>query len=107
MSDAAQLPKIGRSDHYCILVKGHADEPTQKPCKQTIRRRDTRPSSLREFSQWITSHPWIDFYSTNSCQDKFDIFQRTIIDALDRFCPTQVIRHCDILYSHIQQTLDE
>ena len=95
MSDPVQLPKIGRSDHYCILVKRHADEPTQKLYKHTITRRDTRPSRLREFGQWITSHSWIEFYSANSCQDKFDIFQGTIIDALDRFCPTQVIRlHC-------------
>ena len=27
MSDPVQLPKIGKSDHYCILVKRRADEP--------------------------------------------------------------------------------
>ena len=89
MSDPVQHPKIGRSDHYCILVKRHAIEPTQKPYKQSY---VVTYNLADSESQWITSHSWIEFYSANSCQEKFDIFQRTIIDALDRFCPTQVIR---------------
>ena len=91
-SDPVQLPKIGRSDHYCILVKRHVDKPTLEPHKHTVTRRDMRPSRLREFGRWITSHLWTEFYSAHSCQDKFEIFQHTITDALDRFCPVQVSR---------------
>ena len=47
-----QIPKIGLSDHYGVLVQ--QAPPTQKCGYHTIIKRDTRDSALRGFGRWIT-----------------------------------------------------
>ena len=42
MSSPVQLPKIGKSDHYTILVEKRQCENTCKPHKKSATRRDTR-----------------------------------------------------------------
>ena len=49
LSDPKQLPKIGRSDHYCVFVQQAPS--TQEGGKRTIIKRDTRDSALRDFGR--------------------------------------------------------
>ena len=51
-----QLPKIGASDHYSVLVAPVI--PSSHSSKLTLLRRDTRPSHIRDFGGWITSFVW-------------------------------------------------
>ena len=85
LSDPKQLPKIGRSDHYCVFVQ-------QAPSileggKRTIIKWDTRDSALRDFGRWITSFSWDEVFSLDTCEEKFDLFYRIMSDAVNRFLP--------------------
>ena len=92
LSEPVQLPKIGRSDHYSVLVNHLPRSRDDKPYNQTLPRRDMRTSCLREFGQWITTFSWDDLFKAKSCQAKFDIFQRTITKAMDKFCPVKPVK---------------
>ena len=83
--DPKQLPKIGTSDHYGVLVR--QIKSRAKPTNGTFFRRDTRDSRLRAFGQWLTTHKWNGFFSLNSCLDKFARFHSVYSEAIDRFFP--------------------
>ena len=89
LSDPKQLPKIGRSDHYCVFVQQAPS--TQEGGKRTIIKRDTRDSALRDFGRWITSFSWDKVFSLDRCEEKFDLFYRIMSDAVNRFLPFEVI----------------
>ena len=89
LSDPKQLPKIGRSDHYCVFVQQAPS--TQEGGKRTIIKRDTRDSALRDFGRWITSFSWDEVFSLDRCEEKFDLFYRIMSDAVNRFLPFEVI----------------
>ena len=90
LSDPKQLPKIGRSDHYCVVVQQVPS--TQKRSKRTIIKRDTRDSALRGFGGWITSFSWDEVFSLDRCEKKFDLFYRIMSDAVNRFLPLKSFR---------------
>ena len=90
LSDPKQLPKIGRSDHYCVLVQQVPS--TQKRGKRTIIKRDTRDSALRGFGRWITSFSWDEVFSLDRCEETFDLFYRIMSDAVKRFLPLKSFR---------------
>ena len=85
ISNPKQLPRIGRSDHYCVLVQQVPS--TQKKGKRSIIKRDTRDSALRGFGRWITSFSWDEVFSLDRCEEKFDLFYRIMSDAVNRFLP--------------------
>ena len=60
-----QQPKIGSSDHYCVLI--HPNLPSAKQSKQTKILWDTRDSNMREFGKWLTQFSWHKLYSLGSC----------------------------------------
>ena len=59
-SSPMQLPKIGASDHYSVLVAPVI--PSSRLSKLTMLCRDTRPSCIRDFGGWITSFVWDDLW---------------------------------------------
>ena len=59
-----QLPKIGASDHYSVLVAPVI--PSSCPSKLTMLRRDTRPNRIRDFGGWTTSFVWDNLYTLDS-----------------------------------------
>ena len=83
--DPKQLPKIGTSDHFGVLVQ--QTKSRAKTTNRTFFRRDTRDSRLRAFGQWITTYKWNGFFSLNSCLDKVVHFNGVIREAIDRFLP--------------------
>ena len=89
--DPLQLPKIGTSDHYSLLIYQDL-KSVGRASKITTIRRDTRDSKLRGFGQWITSFSWQHLFSTESCTEKFAIFKDTMQDALDRYLPKKSFR---------------
>ena len=90
LSDPKQLPKIGRSDHYFVLVRQVPS--TQKRGKCTIIKRDTRDSALRGFGRWITSFSWDEVFSLDRCEKTFDLLYRIMADAVNRFLPLKSFR---------------
>ena len=63
-SSLMQLPKIGASDHYSVLVAPVI--PSSRPSKLTMLRRDTRPNRIRDFGGWTTSFVWDNLYTLDS-----------------------------------------
>ncbi|XP_048590589.1 uncharacterized protein LOC125573834 [Nematostella vectensis] len=85
-----QLPKIGRSDHYGVLIQ--QAPPSQKGVKCTITKRDTRDSALRGFGSWITSFSWDEVYCLDNCKEKFELFYQILSDAINQFLPLKTFR---------------
>ena len=84
-SSPKQLPKIGASDHYSVLVAPVI--PSSRPSKLTMLRCNTRPSRIRDFGGWITSFVWDDLYALDSCEEKFKYFYKNLHEAVKRFLP--------------------
>ena len=54
MASPKQLPKLGKSDHYSVLIHPAQSPTASKITKKTIEKRDLRPSRLREFGARFT-----------------------------------------------------
>ena len=92
----SQLPKLGSSDHYCVLIKQGL---RGKTTKQTITRRDTRASCIRAFGSWITTFSWDALFALDSCKDKFDFsFRLCLLQLIDT-------SHRSITYAQYWETL--
>ena len=85
-----QLPKIGASDHYSVLVAPVI--PSSCPSKLTMLRRDTRPNRIRDFGGWTTSLVWDDLYTLDSCEEKFKYFYQNLHKAVEHFLPVRLHR---------------
>ena len=84
-SSPKQLPKIGASDHYSVLVAPVI--PSSRPSKLTMLRCNTRPRRIRDFGGWIMSFVWDDLYALDSCEEKFKYFYKNLHEAVERFLP--------------------
>ena len=82
-----QLPKLGSTDHYSVLIHPPKSSSTSKNTKIAVGRRHLRASRIRDFSQWITQQSWDDVISTTLVNEKFDIFINTLKDVVDKFLP--------------------
>ena len=83
-----QLPKIGNSDHYTVLVEPVTNAQSKLTTgTPVIYRRQMKDSNIREFGQWITSKTWNDVFELEECGGKYDLFQKTLADAIDDFFP--------------------
>ena len=87
LSEPKQLPKLGSSNHYCVLVQ---QGPHTKVSKRTISRWDMRESAINSFGRWLTSFSWDPFYRLTIAKRKLQFFITTLTDALDRFMPLKV-----------------
>ena len=67
-----QLPPIGTSDHYTILMK--AQDPPSKPDISPIRKRDLSDSSIRPFGRCIASFDWSAIFNIHDCDIKYEKF---------------------------------
>ena len=84
-----QLPKLGSTDHYTVLIHPPQSSLTSKNKKRAVSRRDLRASRIRDFGQWITQQSWDDVISITLVNKKFDIFINTLKDAVDKFLPIE------------------
>lgn len=83
-----QLPKIGNSDHYTVIVKPAINAKSKLTAsKPVLYRREMKDSNSREFGQWITSKTWNDVFELEECGEKYDLFQKTLTNAIDDFFP--------------------
>ena len=79
-----QLPPIGTSDHYTILMK--AQDPPSKPnVNLSIRKRDLRDSSIRPFGRYIASFDWSAILNTHDCDIKYEKFNDSMSAMIDNF----------------------
>ena len=84
-----QLPKLGSTDHYTVLIHPPQSSSTSKNTKIAVGRRDLRASRIRDFGQWITQQSWDDVISTTLVNEKFDISINTLKHAVDKFLPIE------------------
>lgn len=84
-ADPVQLPKIGTSDHFGVII--HYCHTQLKPTKCTISTHDMRNCRIQEFGQWITTHNWNYMYALDMCNAKADYFNRTLQSAMEKFLP--------------------
>ena len=90
----SQLPKIGRSDHYAVLIKPDTTHLICKSEKKYIIRRDLRESSLCALGRWLTNFSWESVLNLPTAKDKTEAFYNTLIRAIDTLMPTQKVKVC-------------
>ena len=90
-----QLPPIGTSDHYTILMK--AQDPPSKPDNSPIWKRDLRDSRIRPFGRYIASFDWSAILNIHDCDIKYEKFNDTMSAMIDNFFPLErtSVRKCD------------
>ena len=89
-----QLSKIGRSDHYAVLVKHNSSATNPKAAKKTILRRNLRESAIIAFGIWITSFEWGCVLGLQHAKSEFETFYNILISAVNAFLPMKKIRIC-------------
>ena len=92
---SVQLPPIGTSDHYTIIMKGQA--PLIKPDNSPICKRDFRDSRIRPFGRHITAFDWTPILNIHDCDAKYEKFNDTMTAMIDNFFPLErtKVRKCD------------
>ena len=78
-----QLPKTGTSEHFAVLIKPKIVPPNQTPPMIIISKRDLRSSRVLEFGRWITQYDWSDVLSLIHVQEKYDLFNSTLTEAVN------------------------
>lgn len=81
-----QLPKIGQSDHYTVLIKPVFPSLNIKS-NRSMYKRDMRESKIRTLGQWITEQNWSEVTTMKNCEDKYAEFYKILRDAIDKFLP--------------------
>ena len=84
--DPTQVPKLGSSEHYCVLIR-ESDVCGRNRTKFTVAKRDIRDSCLQDFGRWITGFSWEEFFELPSCKEKFQFLKSSLSEATNRFLP--------------------
>ena len=59
MASPKQLPKLGTTDHYSILIYSSQASATSKNTKIFVERRDVRASRMQDFGRWSVTYELI------------------------------------------------
>ena len=95
-SPVVQLPKIGRSDHFVVMISPCDVPPSAKErSKKVINKRDLRPSRLRDFGNWITQQRWEGVLSLTDVSDKYEFFMKLMLEAVEKYLPVRKITICN------------
>ena len=95
-SPVVQLPKIGRSDHFVVMISPCDVPPLAKErSKKVINKRDLRPSRLRDFGNWITQQRWEGVLSLTDVSDKYEFFMKLMLEAVEKYLPVRKITICN------------
>ena len=83
-----QLPRIGTSDHYAILIQLTANPQLKSNNQKPVQyRRKIRESNISEFGRWTTGHNWKALYKLDNCEEKYDLFLMLISNAIEKQFP--------------------
>ena len=94
MASPKQLPKLGTTDHYSILIYPPQASATSKNTKIFVERRDLRASRMRDFGRWITGFDWNTVTSLPTVQEKPECFNNILTNALTTYLPIKKFRVC-------------
>ena len=92
MASPKQLPKLGKSDHYSVLIHPAQSPTASKNTKKIIEKWDLRPSRLQEFGQWIAQQSWEDVLSTSLVHDQYNLFINKLATTVDTILPVKSFR---------------
>ena len=88
-----QLPRIGTSDHYAILIQSTANPQLKSNTQRPVQyRREMRESNIGEFGRWITGHNWNALYKLDNCEEKYDLFLTLVSNAIEKHFPLKRCR---------------
>ena len=65
-SPPKQLPKIGTSDHYAVLILPRPESSEKSSTISSLLKRILRPSKVDVFCRWITQHDWGNLFNLRS-----------------------------------------
>ncbi len=89
--DPVSLPKIGNSDHLCVLYEPVANTTTHKPKTKTTTR-IFHKSAIIEFGSWITKFDWNILQRIKNVNQKIAYFFEIMWFMIDKFFPlTKVV----------------
>ena len=83
--EPVQLPNIGSSDHFSIMINPSAPNPVIR--ERHAYKREMKDSNVRAFGRWICNDPWSGVFNEDDCQDKLDTFYELIMDAINLYFP--------------------
>ena len=83
--EPVQLPYIGSSDHFSILINPSA--PNSIIRERHVYKREMKDSNVPAFGRWICNDPWSGVFNEDDCQDNFNIFFELIMDAINSYFP--------------------
>lgn len=87
-------PPFGLSGHKAIVVSPK-DGKRDVNRRRVVKRRDLRESNKAALGRYLTSLDWpLLFASTDSCQEKWEIFHTAVHIGLDILMPEKEIRTC-------------
>ena len=87
-----QLPRIGTSDHYAILIQSTANPQLKSNIQRPVQyRREMRESNISEFGRWITGHNWNALYKLDNCEEKYNLFLTLISNAIEKHFPQKSV----------------
>ena len=92
MASPKQLPKLGRSDHYTILINSAQSPSVNRNTNKTIEKQDLRPSRMREFGWWMVNQSWEEVLSARLVSDKYNLFMDKLSAAVEKFLPVRSFR---------------
>ena len=82
-AEPVQLPNIGSSDHFAVLINQIDVNPKTKTSSIPTYRREMKDSNMRAFGRWICNKSWSEVLSSNNCENKFNLFYKEIIHAIN------------------------
>ena len=82
-----QLPRIGTSDHYAILIQSTTNPQLKSNIQRPVQYRREMRESNSEFGRWITGHNWNALYKLDNCEEKYDLFLTLISNAIEKHFP--------------------
>lgn len=84
-----QLPKIGSSDHYAIIIDPVVNVRRKLTIHQPNYQQEMKESNIRDFGQWITVKNWNDVLELEDCEEKYTVFMTTLSNAIKTFFPSK------------------
>ena len=85
------LPGIGLSKHHTLLFSPLTHKP-RKPQSFIVYKRNQSHENRTKLKQAIINIDWSDLFRANSCEEKFNIFQKTLNELIDYHLPIHKVK---------------
>ena len=93
----ADSQKLGTASDHRIVIARPISEINNKSGREyrEIKVRPLMQSGINQLQLWLIDQSWDQVYQAKSAHQKAEIFQSTLMSALDKFLPVKTKRFCD------------